>query len=421
MNDRTKSMYALGSRADIELAPADFRALELLVRNPLLWIAAGFVLFVGLYWILDQNRLHALHVGFDNGIFLQSLAHVGRDGSAFDWAEGRSHLFVHDSWLLLVLVPFVKAYPYQETLLAAQVLVTAGASLALYGLSRTIGVARAPSALLALAYLVSPSVQGFAYTDFSEDHLAPLLIFSLGIAAARRSLWGTLIVAQLLCGVKEDLILLLVWFGLAAAIWYDRRIGIAVTILASLNACVYWGVLAAHHLSPLAARFDSVPRTLPQDAAFLAEILAPFAFAPLLLRWRLLLALPLLAELFLGQSDSVSLARAGSHYTAPLVALCAVATALVLRERPALAKFALAFALIMALFFNTTVLHIGRRLYATDESAYANARALVQGQRPAVFAAEESGAWAVAAGDLNARIYGLGKPLKYNRPAWNVR
>jgi hypothetical protein len=140
----------------------------------------------------------------------------------------------------------------------------------------------------------------------------------------------------------------------------------------------------------------------------------------LFLRWRVLLVLPLLAELFMAMNrDGFPMARAGTHYTEPLIALCAIGAAIALRERPALAKWALAFSVVMALFFNTTVLHFGRRLYVPDEAAYQRARALVREQQPAVFAPEQQSEWAVAAGDLHARIYGFGRPLHYQRPAWN--
>jgi uncharacterized membrane protein len=378
------------------------------------------IVFAALYIALDLNKLHALYYGFDNGIFLQSIAHIASDGSAFNWAEGRSHWFVHDSWIVAMLVPFVKVWPYQETLIVAQVLLLAGSAVALYVFARTLGVARLPAFLLPAAYLISPSVQGFAYNDFSEGHFEPLLIFAFATAAARRNLWATLLLAQLLLGVKEDVALFLIWFGIAGAIWYDRRIGAGVAVLAALNAVAYHAVLAAHGQQASIPHYSARILYPLQDTAFLIEILAPFAFAPLFLRWKVLLALPLLAELFMAMNrDGFPMARAGTHYTEPLVALCAIGAAIAMRERPALAKWALALSVLMALFFNTTVLHFGRRLYADEEPAYQRARALVPRQLPAVFAPEQQSAWAVAAGDLNARVYGFGRPLHYQRPAWN--
>ncbi len=106
------------------------------------FVVVAAALFAAIYFALDLNKLQALYYGFDNGIFLQSLSHVAQDGSAFNWAEAKSHWFVHDSWTLLVLVPFVKLYPYQETLIAAQVLLIGGSSIALYAFARRIGVER---------------------------------------------------------------------------------------------------------------------------------------------------------------------------------------------------------------------------------------------------------------------------------------
>ena len=384
-------------------------------------VVAAAAFFAALYFALDLNKLHALYYGFDNGIFLQSLAHVVHDGNAFNWAEGRSHWFVHDSWLLLVLVPFVKFYPYQETLIAAQVLLIAGSSIALYAFARRVGVERLAAICLALAYLIAPAVQGFAYNDFSESHFEPLLIFLLAIAVAKRSLVCTLIVAQLLLGVKEDLALFLIWFGIAGAIWYDRRIGASVAVLALVNGLAYqWFLFAAgqHGSVPL---YSLGVHHLPQDIAFVIEMLVPFAFAPLLLGWRILLALPLLAELVLAEQTGFPLARAGTHYTEAFVALLAIGAALILRDRPVLARWAVGGSILMALFFNTTVLHFGRHLYVADDGAYRAARNLVPDQRPAFFRAEQQGGWSVASGDTNARIEGFGKPLRFQKPAWSTK
>lgn len=385
-------------------------------------VLAGAALFAATYIVLDLNKLYALYFGFDNGIFLQSLAHIARDGSAFNWAEGRSHFYVHDSWVIYVLVPFVKVYPYQQTLIVVQVLLIAGSGVALYAFARAIGVDRSASALLSLAYLISPSVQAFAYNDFSEGHFEPLLIFALAIAAAKRSLPWTLVFAQLLLGVKEDVAFFLLWFGIAGALWYDRRLGMSVALLAALNAAAYGAYISLHGQAPAVPHYGWRVLYPAQDAAFLIEILAPFAFAPLFLRWRILLALPVIAELVLANNrDGFPLARAGTHYTEPLIALCAVGAAVVLRTRPHLARWALACSLVMALLFNTTVLHFGRRLYAVRPLQYAQAAALVREQRSALFAPEAQGAWAAAAGDLRARIYGFGKPLRSEKAAWNTK
>ena len=385
------------------------------------FVAAAAALFAAVYFALDLNKLHALYYGFDNGIFLQSLAHVARDGSAFNWAEGKTHWFVHDSWLLLVLVPLVKIFPYQETLIGVQVLLIAGSSAALYGFARQISVQKTAAMYVALAFLIAPAVQGFAYNDFSESHFEPLLIFLLATAVAKRSLLWTLVIAQLLLGVKEDIALFVSWFGIAGAIWYDRRAGTLVALLALANAIAYQLFLHLHGQLGSVPQYSLSLHHLPQDLAFVIEMLVPFAFAPLFLRWRIVLALPLLAELTLAERTGFPLARAGTHYTEAFVALLAIGAAIAMRDRPQLAKWALAGSIAMALFFNTTVLHFGRHLYVPQERTYAAARDLVATQHLALFSAEEQGAWSVASADINARIEGFGRPLRFQKPAWNTR
>jgi hypothetical protein len=67
------------------------------------------------------------------------------------------------------------------------------------------------------------------------------------------------------------------------------------------------------------------------------------------------------------------------------------------------------------------VLHPGRHLYAVQRAQYMEAAALVRYQRSALFAPEDQGAWAVAAGDLRARVYGFGRPLRSEKAAWNTK
>ncbi len=148
------------------------------------------------------------------------------------------------------------------------------------------------------------------------------------------------------------------------------------------------------------------------------EILVPYAFAPLLLRGRILIALPFLAELFLTQDRAYAIYRAGYYYTEPLVCLVTIGAAVALATRPRLARWAIGLALLMALFFNTTVLHLGRRPFSVDPQ-YAAARAWAQTTAPVDFPCEDEGAWTVASANVNARLVGCGLPATRERPAWH--
>ena len=390
--------------------------LQLVRRAPIIVVALACLGFGSLYLFLDLNKLHALYYGQDSGIFLQMLARFAHDGSTFNWYERRPHLWVHDSWILLVLAPLVQTFPYQETLIAVQVLVVAGSAVVLYYFACVIGVARTPATLLAVAYLISPSVQAFAYNDFSESYFEPIFIFAFSIALYRRSFPLSLLLAQVLLGIKEDIALFMIWFGIIGAIWWDRPLSICIALLAIINAAVWWILPIIYGYHRWGPTYPSPPNLT--DLAFLIEILVPFAFAPLFLGWRTLIALPLLGELFLAYYPGNPLARAGVHATAPLISLLAIATAFALRDRPQIARWALLGSCLMALCFNTTVLHIGRHLYRPDPR-YEATREVGTTHLPIVYSQNDFSLWSVAAADINARII-RGK-LTEERPAWNTK
>jgi uncharacterized membrane protein len=368
-----------------------------------LWaVLVTALLFCCVCFALALNRLHALNYDIDNGTFLQAIAGFGHTGSFFNYGEGRSHMLVHDSWILAVLAPFAAIWPYQQTIIAAQVLLLALSSLALYAFGRTVGLGDWPAALLTIAYLVSPHLQGFAYADFSESHFTPLLVFALAIAVARKQLLWTLVLAQLLCGVKEDLALFLVWFGIAGAIWYDRRLGAGAALVGAANYGAYKLALLAIGAHSTGPNYG-IAIWYPHEAlVFFALLLVPLLFLPLRLGWPVLLAAPLVVELLFGHVRH-ALAAVGEHYTELLVALAFIATAIVLRRSPRLAPVILTLSVLSAAFFNVTPLRIGGTLLPADPR-YASLRAKLPTIAPMVFDYPDRFAWVVVAGDPNAKI-----------------
>jgi uncharacterized membrane protein len=392
------------------------RRLSVLGDMPFVWIAVA--LFIALYVFLDFNKLYALRYGMDVGLFLQSLVDFAHTGSTFNWVERQPHLTVHDSWLLLALTPLVALVPRPETLIVVQVVAVASAAIPLFIFARGCGLASLPAQAVALAYLISPSAQGWAYMDFSENVFVPVLGFALAVAVQRRSLGWTLVLAQALMGVKEDQIWFLLWFGIAGAIWYDRRLGLATIALALVNGAAYYTLVHAAGYSPAQPRYLWWPPTLPQDLAFIAEVLAPFAFAPLALGWRILLAAPLVVEITFSGTWAYPLARAGTHWTVPLVTLIAIGAAVAIARYPGWAVWALACSLVMALFFNVTVLHFGRHLFPPDTAGYAKARAVAVSNAPAIYTPDDEGAYVVASPNLLAQLVDRGAPQHSPKPAW---
>ncbi|MEA2689309.1 MAG: hypothetical protein QOD51_1916 [Candidatus Eremiobacteraeota bacterium] len=360
-------------------------------------VVIASAIFAVVYVALDLNKLYALRYGADTGTFVQWLVGEAHGRGSWNGAEYRPHLQVHDSWALLALVPLMAVFPYAQTLLVVQVLAIAGAALAICAFARQCGATARGASIVAIAYLLSPSAQGIAYGNFLENVFVPLFAAFGAIAVRRRALIPALIVAQVLLGLKEDEALFLAWFGAACALWWDRRIGVAIATLAVVNGIAFVVVehLANAHpsLPGYALRIDDPLQKL----AFFAALLAPFAFAPLLLRRRLLLAAPLAAELVFNLPWAYPIARTGTHWTAPIVAATALAAAYVVAKHPRSATPILACAILCALFLNDTVLKIGRWPYVVDRTAYAAAAALRASPNDVTIRRPQEGAYVVAA------------------------
>ena len=395
---------------------------------PPILVGIAAATFAIVYVWLDFNSLYALRTGQNTGLYLQSLVNFVHGAGTFDQPDGRPHLAVHDQWAALVLAPAIAAWPDARTLIVAQVVLLAAAAPLLYLLARTLGLSGPNAACLAVAYLLSPSTQGWAYHPFVPEDALPLVAFGFAIALVRRNFWLALVACELLLGIKEDEGLFLVWIGAFVAWRVDRRTGYAVAALAAANLAAYYGLDHAFGYAPERPAYGLSDPTVPQQLAFLAEILAPLGFAPLLLGGRVLLGLPFAAELFLTQDRSYPLYQAGSYYTMPLVTLATIGAAIAIASRPALARWCLAGAAIMALFFNTTVLHFGRHPFSTDP-LYGVAQRIAGSELPEDFPCQDAGAWTVAAADPNARLACAGtatagvldcapEPARAPRPAW---
>jgi uncharacterized membrane protein len=360
-------------------------------------VVVAAAIFALIYVALDFNKLYALRYGADTGTFVQWLAGEAHGRGSWNGAEYRPHLQVHDSWVLLALVPLIALFPFAQTLLVVQVLAIAGAALAICAFARACGAGPRAASAVGIAYLLSPSAQGIAYGNFLENVFVPLLAALGAIAVRRRMMLATLIAAQLLLGLKEDEALFIAWFGAACALWWDRRIGLALAGLAAANGIAF---VVAEHLTNAHPSLPGYALHVDdplQKLAFFAAVLAPFAFAPLLLRYRLLLAAPLVAELVFNRPWAYPIARVGTHWTAPLVAATALASAYAVAKYPRIATPMLACAVLCALFFNDTVLKIGRWPYVVDRAAFGAAASLRAAPRDVVVRRPQEGAYVAAA------------------------
>lgn len=360
-------------------------------------VAIATLAFVAIYVALDFNKLYALRYGADTGTFLQFLVNESHGRGSWNGAEYRAHLQVHDSWALLALVPLLAAFPYAQTLLVIQVLAIGSTAVVLCAFARSCGANARGAGAVAIAYLLSPSAQGIAYGNFLENVFVPLLAVSGALAARRRALIPVLILAQLLLGLKEDEALFLIWFGVACALWWDRPIGVAVAVLALANGAAFAIVEHLRGVHPSLPGYALHVDDPLLKIAFFAALLAPFAFAPLALGVRVLLAAPLVAELIFNRPWAYPIARIGTHWTAPIVAATAIAAAYAVAKQPRFATPMLVCAALCALTINDTVLKLGRWPYVVAADSYAAAFALRDTRATGVIRRPAEGVYAVAA------------------------
>ncbi|HKE35819.1 MAG TPA: DUF2079 domain-containing protein [Candidatus Baltobacteraceae bacterium] len=380
----------------------------------------AMTVFAVVYIALDLNKFYALRYGADMGTFLQTISNM-RHGSSWNFGEWRPHLQVHDSWILFSFVPLIALFPRGETLIVAQVLIVAAAAIPLVLFAREIGVSPRTANVLAIAYLLSPSAQGFTYDNFSENVFVPLLAFSAALCARRRALWPALVCAQLLMGVKEDEILFVAWFAAACFAFWDRKLGAAIFGLAVANAAAFWGVerlIGGHSNAP---GYAFAVEDIGGKLTLIALLLAPFAFTPLLVgRW-LVLAIPLLAEIVFAQHNPYEPSRIGTHYTAPLLACSAIAAAFGVLRRPRWAAWMVPCALLVMLFiFNDTALRPGRWPFVVDWNAYARAIDVRNSRTDVLLPRGEEGVWAVAAINPHVRLEQNADPKFVACPGYNT-
>lgn len=367
-------------------------------------VVIGTCIFALLYIVFDLNKLWALRYGADTGTFLQFLTGEAHGRGSYDLAEYRYHLQVHDSWLLLGLVPLIALFPFTQTLLVVQVLAIAAAALPIAAFARSCGATARGASAVGLAYLLSPSAQGIAYGNFLENVFVPLFAACGALAVRARALAWSLVCAQLLLGLKEDQALFLLWFGAACALWWDRRIGIAVALLALVNGAGFVIVERLHHAAPSIPSYGPHVIDPVSKATFFVAVLVPFAFLPLRLGWRLLLAAPLAAELLFNGRWAYDITRIGTHWTASFVVATALAAAYAIAKTPRAAGWVLCCAVLATLTINDTVLKIGRWPYVVDRAAYDRAAAQRTASEPVHVTRPNEGVYAVAAANPHVAL-----------------
>jgi len=297
------------------VAPLRLRALA--PRRVVLAGVAAYALLMGFITVTRHRALltHALDFGYYVQV-VWSLAHGLPPRVTLPpmhaWGD-------HFSPVLYLFVPLGWLPPLAPLLLLAQTLILAAGGLAVYAFARRRLEDDALAAGFALIYLVNPSLHGINVRDIHPQAFAiPLLISAaLALDAGR---WGWCAAAlALTAGCREDAAIALVGFGLWAALARRRwavGAGVALAAVALLvfdtrvlmpyfrgepyphlvKRYAHLGSSVTDVLVTLVARpWRWMPVLLhPIKLVYLAALLAPLAFLPLLAPLALAGALPAL-------------------------------------------------------------------------------------------------------------------------------
>jgi uncharacterized membrane protein len=313
-------------------------------------VAVGVVVYALVFsWIAVGRHLTFQTHALDLGQYAQNLWHIAHGMPPYDTATGWHVWGNHFSPIFYLLAPFSLVVPGPIWLLVFQSVALGLGGVPLYLLARR-RLSPPLAAAVALLYLANPSLHGINIRDFHPAALAiPLLLTAMYAWDAGRLALFALATAMVLT-TREDAAIPVVGLGLWLAV--SRRTwpaGAAVALIgvAWLFATVQWLMPAFRddavypyvgaHYRHLGASLGAViaspivrPRVVLQSLLqasrlqYLALLLAPLAFLPLLAPACAVGALPGLAQNML--SDYPVLLNYRSQYQAFALPFLLVAT-----------------------------------------------------------------------------------------------
>jgi uncharacterized membrane protein len=329
---------------------------RLLPRQHVVGVAVLTTALFAVYAAVSVLRHRAFETtAFDLGIFYDavrhwahfSLPHVAVKGVHAGYGPNFDLLGDHFHPILVLLAPTFWVWPHPVTLLVDQAALLAVSAVPVWAYAhRRLGSAPAAH-LVTVAYGLYWGLQTAVAFDFHEIAFAvPLIAFAIERVDARRWTQATVAIA-LLATVKEDLTVLVVFFGLYVAVKGQRRLGAALVVYGAV-AYVLVTKVAMPSLGGHPYAYWSFDRLGPDLSSALWHMLAhPLSTAHLFVspavKWHtelmlfapfallafasplLLLAVPLLAERFFSSGQQYWVTA--YHYSAtiaPIVAMGAV-------------------------------------------------------------------------------------------------
>ncbi len=318
-------------------------------RTARLLVGAAAATYAGGLAALSLVRHRALLTGvWDLGYYAQLAWQLA------NWESPRSSVWHdapwgnHATFILAVAAPFLRVIPDAATLLVLQSVLLSLGAIPAYALGRHGWGTPLAGFVAAGAYLLYPPLQFANLFDFHADAFAtPILLAAFASLFAGRVGWAVAW-AALLIGVKEDLALVALTFGLYVAIVHRRLIGLVLAAGAAVAfGLLVWTFIPGWIQTPYFALFNRwlhLGRTpvevilspvlqpavffgtllQPERLGYLALLVIPLAGLPLLAPEVLAVGIVPLASNLLSSTEGQYTIRA--HYTAALTAILVAAT-----------------------------------------------------------------------------------------------
>ena len=154
---------------------------------------------------------------FDMGLFSQMFHYMKTTGRMLNTSERdhlMSHMCVHISPMFYTILPFYMLVSSPVTLEVMQAVVIAIAVIPLCRLAEYKGMSRRAALIICIIYCFYPVISGGCFYDIHENMFLPVLIFTFLLYMEKDNMTGILISAILICLVKEDAPVFLMFMAL---------------------------------------------------------------------------------------------------------------------------------------------------------------------------------------------------------------
>lgn len=206
-------------------------------------IAAACFLFFLLVLVSLFRHFSLNSTAYDLGIFDQAVWNTTKGNWFFSSLKHNINLMGdHFEPMLILFAPLYLIWPSPVNLLLAQALLLASAIIPLYLIAKLKIKDRVIIFALIIAYMLSQTIRGIAFSDFHmECFIVPLLFWSYYFLIKRRDIlfFITLI---LLLGCKEDMAFIIMGFSLFSC-FIERRIILGISLL--LIGIFSWWLITA--------------------------------------------------------------------------------------------------------------------------------------------------------------------------------